>query len=65
MMDVREIHTYSDGAEGPLCEMGFSPVVDTSEGRKGGLCASVRKGEKEVALIGLDNPNRCVKSGRW
>ena len=37
-------------------DIAFSPVVE----RKGGLCAVVRQDGKQVALVGLDSPDRSV-----
>jgi hypothetical protein len=38
----------------------FSPVMESSDGRKkGGLCAVLREGG-EVALVGIDAPERYV-----
>jgi hypothetical protein len=38
--------------------MAFSPVTSAADGsRKGGLCAALGE-QGEVALVGLDTPNR-------
>jgi len=39
-------------------DIAFSPVVE----KKGGLCAVLQNGWREVALVGLASPDRCVFS---
>jgi hypothetical protein len=41
----------------PILDVAFSPVVASSTGKKGGLCAILAEGG-DVALLGLDSPDR-------
>lgn len=46
------------GVGAGVLDVVFSPVMESSDGRKkGGLCAVLRDGG-EVALVGLDAPDR-------
>ena len=57
-METRQIHPFPRSELEDLVDVAFSPVVE----RKGGLCAVVRHGGKQVALVGLDSPDRFVVS---
>ncbi len=51
-----ETHPFSSTSPREVVDIAFSPVIE----RKGGLCAVLRRDGREVALVGLENPNRFV-----
>lgn len=54
-LDIRETRPFLRSSSGEVVEIALSPVVG-----KGGLCAVLQEGGREVALVGLDSPDRWI-----